>query len=89
MELLKNASLLVLDEFGSGYVNTYEFENIIAPILSYRAENDLLTAFSSSLSFADVRAKFENKLGEKARALFDQIKPKMKSFDISGIKLYS
>lgn len=89
LDLLKNASLLVLDEFGLGNVSPYDFENIIEPLLSYRAENDLLTAFGSTLPLEEVEEKYEKRLGEKATKLFRLIKKKTKSFDITGVKLYN
>ena len=90
LESLMNCPLLVFDRFGEEYKSEYIFNKILAPILSYRNENGLLTAFGSRHPLDQIQRAYAQKAdSDEVDALFGAIKKRTKSaFDITGIKLY-
>ena len=90
MQTLMNCPLVVFDRFGEEFKSEYVFTKILAPILKYRMENQMLTAFGSRYSSEEVQQGYARKAEpDMVNALFAEVKKHTKSaFDITGIKLY-
>ncbi|MCD8204865.1 MAG: ATP-binding protein [Coprobacillus sp.] len=54
-------NVLVLDNFGSEFVNDYVRDAIVIPILEFRATHDLITIFTSQYSIEEVSRHYETK----------------------------
>ena len=90
MDLLCTCPLLVFDDFDAAFKSAYVFETILSPIITARAEAGLLTAFSSVTTLDSIAFLYKNKADPEAvDALFDLIKKKSKTYDITGAPLYS
>lgn len=61
LSALKNAYLLVLDNFGSEYINDIVRDSIIIPLLDCRARNNLMTIFTSDFSLDDLIILYSKK----------------------------
>lgn len=58
LDLYSNIPVLVLDDFGNGYINDYVRDAIIHPIIAKRAQKRLLTIFISDYSIDEIAALF-------------------------------
>ena len=61
IDKLKNAHVLVLDGFGNEYINDIVRDNIVLPILLYRANNQKTTIFTSDFSINDIVTLYATK----------------------------
>ena len=91
MNLLCCCPLVVFDGFGSEFKSRYVFETLLRPIIKARAEQGLLTAFSSRYPLEKAIAFYRKKVDdEEVDALLEIMQKKTKKeFDITGIPLYS
>ena len=92
LALLQNCPLVVLDRFGEEYKSDYVYENILKPLIRYREENDLLTAFGSRYSLPEILEKYRLRVhdADSLEETFARIKKKMgKEYDITGVKIYA
>lgn len=64
---LKNSHLLVLDGFGNEYVNDIVRDSIIIPLLQYRAQNNLMTIFTSDFDIEDLLTLYSKKDNNNVR----------------------
>lgn len=64
---LKNSHLLVLDGFGNEYVNDIVRDSIIIPLLQYRAQNNLMTIFTSDFDIEDLLTLYSKKDSNNVR----------------------
>lgn len=80
-----NVPVLVLNKLSNAYINDFIRDNIIFPILSARANNNLLTIITSELSFDDFCKLFSGKnvQGQVRANQIKKILTKFKQFDIS------
>ncbi len=63
-DLIKEYSqcnILVLDNFGSEYVNDYIRDSIVIPILEFRSTHDLITIFTSQYSIEEAIHHYETR----------------------------
>ena len=90
MDLLCTCPLLVFDDFGLAFQSAYVFETILSPIIKARNEAGLLTAFSSVSSLDSIASGYKKKVdADTVNSLFSIIKKKVKTYDITGVALYS
>ena len=54
LDRIKNSEMLVLDDFGNEFKSDFVRENVLFPILSYRAKNRLFTIITSNYSIDDI-----------------------------------
>ncbi|HBM70095.1 MAG TPA: hypothetical protein DD377_01665 [Firmicutes bacterium] len=87
---LKNAPLLVFDDFGNEYKSEYSFSSFLYPILLYRNEHRLRTFFASPFSIEEVVSMYKSKIGLAfSRQLDDIIRINCKEeIDITSVNLY-
>ena len=88
---IKNAPLLVLDDFGNEYKSEYTFSMYLLPLLDYRNKKRLRTFFGSSFSIKEIETLYKDKIGPiYARQLNDLLTRNCGSgFDIStSLNLY-
>lgn len=88
---IKNAPLLVLDDFGNEYKTEYAFSTYLFPLLDYRNKQGLRTFFGSSFSMKEIESLYKEKIGPiYARQLKDILTRNCgNGFDIStSLNLY-
>ena len=87
---LKNAPLLVFDDFGNEYKSEYSFSTFLYPILVYRNEHRLRTFFASPFSIEEVVSMYKSKIGQALyRQLDDIITINCKEeIDITSVNVY-
>ena len=59
MDKLKNSEMLVLDDFGNEFKSDFVRDNVLFPILSFRAKNKLFTIITSNYSIADICTMYQ------------------------------
>src|SRR5574344_563797 len=64
---IKTSHLLVLDGFGNEYVNDIVRDSIIIPLLQYRAQNNLMTIFTSDFEIEDLLTLYSKKDNNNVR----------------------
>ena len=86
---LREASILVLDDFGNEFKTEYSFTSLLFPLLSYRAKEGKLTCFASDFKIAQVASMYQPKIGpERAGQFKDLLQAKCKKeYDITGVNL--
>lgn len=72
IEAIKNTEMLVLDDFGNEFKSDFVRENILFPILSYRAKNKLFTIITSNYSINDICTMYQTNIASKPK--IEQIK---------------
>lgn len=72
LETLKNSEMLVLDDFGNEFKSDFVRENVLFPILSYRAKNKLFTIITSNYSMDDICTMYQSNAASKPK--IEQIK---------------
>ena len=89
-EAYEKCPLLVIDGLGNEFVSEFNFSTFLFPILTYRAQNSLLTCFASSLNFKDLCSLYEAKIGKiRALQLYQLLKDYcVKEIDVSGADIY-
>ncbi len=88
---IKNAPLLVIDDFGNEYKTEYTFSTYLLPLLDYRNKQGLRTFFGSSFSIKEIEYLYKDKIGSiYARQLKDILTRNCgNGFDIStSLNLY-
>ncbi len=88
---IKNAPLLVIDDFGNEYKTEYTFSTYLLPLLDYRNKQGLRTFFGSSFSMKEIESLYKDKIGPiYARQLKDILTRNCgNGFDIStSLNLY-
>ena len=90
MQLLFDCPLLVLDEFGNEFKSDFVFSNILYPLLSNRAKNNLSTWFTSDFSISEIVSMYKPKIGEArakqfARLLEEESESEIK---LEGVAVY-
>ncbi len=60
---IKNAPLLVIDDFGNEYKTEYTFSTYLLPLLDYRNKQGLRTFFGSSFSIREIESLYKDKIG--------------------------
>ena len=88
---IKNAPLLVIDDFGNEYKTEYTFSTYLLPLLDYRNKQGLRTFFGSSFSIKEIESLYKDKIGPiYARQLKDILTRNCgNGFDIStSLNLY-
>ena len=88
---IKNAPLLVIDDFGNEYKTEYTFSTYLLPLLDYRNKQGLRTFFGSSFSIKQIESLYKDKIGPiYARQLKDILTRNCgNGFDIStSLNLY-
>lgn len=88
---IKNAPLLVIDDFGNEYKTEYTFSTYLLPLLDYRNKQGLRTFFGSSFSIREIESLYKDKIGPiYARQLKDILTRNCgNGFDIStSLNLY-
>lgn len=88
---IKNAPLLVVDDFGNEYKTEYTFSTYLLPLLDYRNKQGLRTFFGSSFSMKEIESLYKDKIGPiYARQLKDILTRNCgNGFDIStSLNLY-
>ncbi len=89
MKALREASILVFDDFGNEYKTEYSFTSILFPLISYRAKEGKLTCFASDFTMAEVASMYQQKIGPERANQFKEllaIKCK-KEYDVTGVRL--
>ena len=89
MKALREASILVLDDFGNELKTEYSFTSLLFPLLSYRAKEGKLTCFASDFKIEQIALMYRAKIGpERARQFQDLLEYRCKKeFDITGVRL--
>ena len=59
MDKIKTSQMLVLDDFGNEFKSDFVRDNILFPILSYRAKNKLFTMITSNYSISDICTMYQ------------------------------
>lgn len=88
---IKNAPLLVIDDFGNEYKTEYTFSTYLLPLLDYRNKQGLRTFFGSCFSMKEIESLYKDKIGPiYARQLKDILTSNCgNGFDIStSLNLY-
>ena len=90
MNLLQNAPLLVLDEFGNEYKSDFVFSSILYPLLSTRAKKNLPTWFTSDFKIDEIVDMYQGKIGNvRAKQFASLLKEHCKSeFILDGVVVY-
>ena len=87
---LKNCPLLLLDDFSSLSLNRYLVEDYLLPILSYRKEKKLLTAFAGKKSIEEFLEANKRGLTPSLREELEAfLKTSCRSFELDGVDFYS
>src|SRR5574344_2824625 len=76
---LENCDLLVIDDFGSEYKSDYVRDQIVMPLLTERAKNNLLTIFLSDYSLDEIKELYSStrSSGILARRMVELIQSKI------------
>lgn len=76
IEKIKNSEMLVLDDFGNEFKSDFVRENVLFPILSYRAKNKLFTIITSNYSMEEICTMYQTNIASKPK--IEQIKQLLK-----------
>ena len=89
MKALREASIVVFDDFGNEFKTEYSFTSLLYPIISYRAKENKVTCFASDFSMDQIAAMYQTKIGPERAAQFrDLLKIKCKKeYDVTGVNL--
>ena len=89
MKALREASILVFDDFGNEFKSEYTFTSLLFPLLSYRAKENKLTCFASDFAMAQVASMYRSKIGPERADQFLRLLQYCckKEFDITGVRL--
>ncbi len=89
MKALREASILVLDDFGNEFKTEYSFTSLLYPLLSYRAKEGKLTCFASDFKIEQVASMYQAKIGPERAAQFRDLLLYRckKEYDVTGVRL--
>ena len=89
MKDLRDASILVLDDFGNELKTEYTFTSLLFPLLSYRAKEGKLTCFASYFGIEQVASMYQAKIGPERAAQFRDLLlfRCKKEYDVTGVRL--
>ena len=89
MKELREASILVLDDFGNEFKTEYSFTSILYPLLSYRAKEGKLTCFASDFKIDQIGAMYQAKIGPERASQFKELLKYCckKEYDVTGVRL--
>ena len=89
MKALREASVVVFDDFGNEFKTEYSFTSLLYPIISYRAKENKVTCFASDFSMDQIASMYQAKIGPERAAQFrDLLKFKCKKeYDVTGVNL--
>ncbi len=89
MKELRDASILVLDDFGNEFKTEYSFTSLLYPILAYRAKEGKLTCFASDFKIEQVASMYQAKIGPERAAQFKDLLLYRckKEYDVTGVRL--
>lgn len=68
LESYMNIDVLVLDDFGNGYMNEYIRDTVLFPLLNARLKENKLTLITSRFSLKQIQVMFGKTLAEKIKA---------------------
>lgn len=86
-DILKNVDFLLLDDIGSEYASEYGKDQILFPIVDYRMDHKLVTAFTSNYDFNELAQKYQKELGvvidyKQTERLLERIKTLARPFKL-------
>ena len=76
LDKIKNSEMLVLDDFGNEFKSDFVRENVLFPILSYRAKNRLFTIVTSNYSVDEICTMYSTNAASKPK--IEQIRQLLK-----------
>ena len=85
MNRYKTCDLLVLDDFGNEFKSDFVRDNILFPILSYRAKQKLFTIFTSNYSIEECASMYQTTNASKPKV--EQIRNILKMLAVKEITL--
>ena len=87
MEVLKNIDVLVFDDFGSEFKSDFFRDNIILPLLTYRAAKGLTTIFTSGYTLDEIKTMYSTSRANevKAKRIYEAIDKLTYKFDFRGL----